>query len=180
MSKTEPKFTEEEQKLLNHIGKVISSRRKRKNLRQSDLKETLGITQVTVSRYEHGKANVPILTLKRIADTCDFRMVDYFIEYDKPSVLYKRIANPTVMAFYTQRDEEFDDYMLKPENSKKVDVLYHAAKLAENVPAIIDNKAFIDSIESSVVYNAQEHGRLDRLMTYMNGIRNMRNDINQP
>lgn len=50
------------------VGKMIREARKRKGLTQRELGEKLGIGEPTVNKYESGKQNPTVDTLKRIAD----------------------------------------------------------------------------------------------------------------
>ena len=168
-------MNDSEKDLLEHIGKVIKIKRRKKNYSQTSLAESLHIEQAVISRYEHGKVNVPVLTLKGIADECDFSMIDYFIEveYDAPSTMLKRIVNPHSSAgLRTKSDKEFDDYILKPQNKQKYEMLYHASQLVDLAPQFAESNLILD-IQRSLTQDEKDSGFAERMSEYMHRLKDM-------
>lgn len=161
--------------LLQNIGKVIKWNRKKAKLNQENLSSTLEVSQAALSRYEKGKTNMPVLTLKRIADTCDFDMVDYFIEIETPSNLYKAIVGKEVATERNEDDIVFDEYMSRPKNADKVKALYHASKISDYMPSNVKYE-FVSSIQYSITHDVANDNQYARLMSYMKGISNIMNN----
>lgn len=63
--------------LSERIGKIIKTKRKYKNISQTELGEYLGVSHATISRYESGKLPITIDSMDLIANYCDFRPTDY-------------------------------------------------------------------------------------------------------
>lgn len=59
------------------IGHLIKKNRKRKNISQTELGEHLGVDHSTISRYESGKIDTTIGTLKNISNYCGFEPTEY-------------------------------------------------------------------------------------------------------
>lgn len=53
--------------ITEQIGNQIKEARKRRGITQAGLAEMLGVSQVTVNKYETGKQNLTVDTIKRIA-----------------------------------------------------------------------------------------------------------------
>ncbi|SCY23386.1 hypothetical protein SAMN02910292_01152 [Lachnospiraceae bacterium XBB2008] len=71
---------------------------------------------------------MPVLSLKRIADECDFDVIDYFIESKTPSRMYKEIVKPEAVDRITEKDRAFDEILRLPQNMDKLKYLYHASE----------------------------------------------------
>lgn len=63
-----------------------------KNLSQSDMADILNISQTNYSKYELGKINIPIETLKRLAFFFD-TSIDYILGLTDEVIPYPRINN---------------------------------------------------------------------------------------
>jgi len=62
---------------LKYIGTVIKAKRKKAGKTQEQLAEALGVAKSTISKYEHGCINIPLSTLPRISNICNFPLLDY-------------------------------------------------------------------------------------------------------
>lgn len=63
---------------MNILGKRIKSLRSEKNIKQKDLAEKVGVSNVVLSRYESGERNPDYETLVRIANNLDVT-TDYLL-----------------------------------------------------------------------------------------------------
>lgn len=78
------------------IGSIIKTKRKRKNISQTELGEYLGLSHATISRYESGKIPITIDSMEQIATYCDFRPMDYmnaFYSEDDVRLSLRRIIS---------------------------------------------------------------------------------------
>lgn len=66
------------------IAKTIASKRKAKNLTQSELSKTTGINRSMIGRIENGTYLPTIMQLQQLAEALDFEIVDLF-EDDEPA-----------------------------------------------------------------------------------------------
>lgn len=71
------KNTIKKQKTLIEVGDVIRRKRRKSGLTQEVLADALGVTKATISKYEHGKIDLPVSQLPAISDVCNFRLSDY-------------------------------------------------------------------------------------------------------
>ncbi len=129
------------------------------------------VKQATLSRYELGQVNIPILTLEKIANSCDFEMVDYFIFPEPPSEMWKTVIDNRRLkkAKRTEKDQFFDDYIQKPENKNKALALYHASRLVEYIPeSEKDNYRY--AIESTILTYETNNTCVERLTKYFEAI----------
>jgi transcriptional regulator with XRE-family HTH domain len=60
---------------LQHLGALITSRRKILKIKQEDLSEITGVALRTIRDLEKGKANPSIRTLSSIMDTLGLEMI---------------------------------------------------------------------------------------------------------
>ena len=156
------------------LGDTINRNRKKKYSSQENFADTLNISQTTLSRYEAGKVNIPILTLKKIAEICDLEMVDYFVEMADPSSMYKRIAGIKRIR-KSKKDDEFDEYMNSPENRDKLAVLYHCYQLNILCPEH-QNPNFKIIIENYIQSKEKQAKHLNMLKAYIDGIHKLQDN----
>ena len=156
------------------LGDSINRKRKKKYPSQKNFADKLNISQTTLSRYEDGKVNIPVLTLKKIAETCDFEMVDYFVEMNDPSSMYKSLAS-IKRSRKSKEDKKFNEYMNKPENKDKLSVLYHCYHLnklcSEN-----QRPDFKLIIENYIRSKESQEKHLNMVMTYVEKINEIKNN----
>lgn len=163
-------ISKQDESFLKNIGKVIRLKRLKRSYSQRALSSRLSISQVELCRYEKGFTNMPVLSLKEIADVCDFKMDDLFIEVEPPCDMYKKIINKNKRRKYPKRskeDDEFNTYLSRPENSDKATALYHAYKMSE----VIHDEAkdrLIYTLQSVLPYGETDNAQLERLTMYMN------------
>ncbi len=167
------KLTDKE--FLENIGRVINWKRRKAKLNQEMLSSEIDVSQAALCRYEKGKTNMPVLTLKKIAETCDFEMMEYFIEIETPSNLYKTVVGMKTSEERNEDDIVFDEYMSSPQNADKVKALYHASKLSEYIPDTVKHE-FVSSIQCSVTNDISNDNQYARLMSYMNAFTKMKNN----
>ena len=153
--------------LLSQIGKIIKRKRRKTKYSQEDLAECLDTSQATICRYEQGQTNLPVLTLKHIADKCDFDMTDYFIKTAEPSDMYKQIVHRhrRIPKKRTRADIEFDKIMREPENPDKVKALYHLSELSVILPKPI-GVDYIFMAQNIILEQPCDHMRYERLNRY--------------
>lgn len=163
--------------ILEQIGKVITLRRKYKNMTQEELSNKINVKQATLSRYELGQVNIPVLTLEKIANSCNFKMVDYFIFTESPSEMWKTVIDNRRLkkSKKTEEDIFFDEYIKKPHNKDKALALYHASRLVEYIPdSEKDNYRY--AIESTILAYETNNTYVERLTKYFEAIHKFRED----
>ena len=167
--------TQTDNLLLVQIGKIIKRKRSKTKYSQSDLADKLETSQAAVCRYEKGKTNLPVLTLKHIADECGFDMIDYFIEIDNPSVMYKKIVSPEnyVPEIRTKADIEFDKIMKKPENTDKVKALYYLSEISSVMPSTLVN--YTDIAQTILIEQTAQNAQRKRLLAYFEKFASLQN-----
>ncbi len=155
-----------DRKLLEQIGKTIRRNRRQKKYSQENLSKALNTSQAAVCRYEKGQTNLPVLTLKHIAEECSFDIVDFFIEIERPSAIYKRIVSQSGLMpeIPDKADAEFDKLLCKPENIGPMKVLYHISEIAKSIGKSIDIDLSMIARES-IMKQAKE-SQLLRLKAY--------------
>ena len=161
------KMSDEE--MLKQIGKVISIKRMIKNKSQTAFSQKLKISQSTLSHYERGELDIPILKMKNIAEVYDFEMVDYFITPQDPSNLWQIIIENRKIAKLRRKrkkDKYFDDYILLPENEDKAVALYHASELAQYIPDE-SKEEYVSIIRNVLLSNITNDTQAKRLKKYM-------------
>ena len=70
-----PGVPDNNDELCTRVGNRIKALREKNNLTQKALAERLGISQQIVSRVERGKTNISLLTLKKIANVFNRKVV---------------------------------------------------------------------------------------------------------
>ncbi|WP_338874928.1 helix-turn-helix transcriptional regulator [Spirosoma sp. SC4-14] len=58
----------------SEIGSLIRKARMEQGLTQKELGEKIGVGEPTVNKYESGKQNLTVETLKRVADALDMQI----------------------------------------------------------------------------------------------------------
>ncbi|MVM36452.1 helix-turn-helix domain-containing protein [Spirosoma sp. HMF3257] len=58
----------------SEIGSLIRQARTEQGLTQKELGEKIGVGEPTVNKYESGKQNLTVETLKRVADALDMQI----------------------------------------------------------------------------------------------------------
>lgn len=71
------------QKTLKSIGTIIETKRKKAGLSQTELAKQIGVTKSTISKYEHGKIDMPASVLPAISESCNFKLSDYIETEEK-------------------------------------------------------------------------------------------------
>ncbi|MBE5848382.1 MAG: helix-turn-helix transcriptional regulator [Lachnospiraceae bacterium] len=117
---------------LKRIGTVIQKCRIREGENQTYMASRIHVAQPALSKYEQGKVNIPVLTLKEISDAYDFPITDFFVDVELPSRTFKRLLRSKKIDEYTEDDKQFDEEMLRPENRKALRVLSSANTLLDN------------------------------------------------
>ncbi len=158
---------ESDRALLTQIGKIIKRKRCKTHYSQEDLAECLKTSQATICRYEQVKTNPPVLTLKHIADKCNFDMTDYFIRIEEPSDMYKKIIRRyhRVPKKRTMADAAFDKIMQKPENADAVKVLYHLSEVSTMLPKSFDID-YVTLVQTIILEKADSQASYKRLWHY--------------
>lgn len=103
------------QKTLKSIGTIIETKRKKAGLSQTELAKQIGVTKSTISKYEHGKIDMPASVLPAISESCNFKLSDYIETEEKA-----HIATEITRKAY--------------ENTYKFD---NELSISENVPSIV-------------------------------------------
>lgn len=67
---------------LEATGRVISKKRKQKNITQKELGKVINVDGSTIGRYEKGTIEIPTSALPLISGACDFSMWDYLVEWE--------------------------------------------------------------------------------------------------
>lgn len=155
---------------LHRIGERITAIRRHSKTKQKDFAESIGLTQGALSKYEAGRVNIPVLSLKAISDKYDVEITDFFISSERPSTLFKRMLK--VPATPHKDDKVFDEYISKPENADKKALLYHMSQIS-NMDILISNKELqqqlIIEVESSIIQDTNVRQRA-RLLEYVNAL----------
>jgi transcriptional regulator with XRE-family HTH domain len=68
---------------LETTGRVISKKRKQKNISQKKLGKVLNVAATTIGRYEKGAIEIPVSSLPLISSACQFHLRDYLIEWEE-------------------------------------------------------------------------------------------------
>ena len=74
------------QKTLKSIGTIIETKRKKAGLSQTELAKQIGVTKSTISKYEHGKIDMPASVLPAISESCNFKLSDYIETEEKAHI----------------------------------------------------------------------------------------------
>lgn len=167
-------MTHSDRALLQNIGKVIRWYRRKRKFPQALLSSKLHVSQAALSRYERGKTNMPVLTLKWIADICDFTMDEYFIEITTPSDMYKAVIGDVSERKQTEEDRAFNEFMTLPENQSKMRILYYASKMSSLVPDTARDQ-LVDSVQKSIIHQTRDNLSIKRIRAYMEGVYNIYN-----
>ena len=157
------KFVPEEG-LLKHIGLVIKKYRKRLGMRQDKLSKKIDVTQATLSRYEKGQTNMPVLSLKKIADVCKIPIIDYFIYEETPSDMYKNLVGESDKKLSAKDEKAFDKYMSDPQNADKYELLHHASNLSHYVNDDVKN-VLVETVQQTII---NDKGLPKHIFAYMN------------
>lgn len=110
-------------------------------------------------------------------NSCNFKMVDYFIFTESPSEMWKTVIDNRRLnkAKKNEEDQFFDEYIQKPENKNKALALYHASKLVEYIPdSEKDNYRY--AIESTILAYEANKTCAERLTKYFEAIQRFRAD----
>jgi transcriptional regulator with XRE-family HTH domain len=70
--------------LLSQIGLRVLRRRQDLGLSQKELADRLGIAQTNVARIEHGKQNLTVRTLIKLAEALDMTAAELFVGIAPP------------------------------------------------------------------------------------------------
>lgn len=94
-----------ENELGKNIGNIIKNRRKTKNMSQSSLGESIGVTHTTISRYERGQIDIPVSALPKISRTCGFKPSEYMKAFCTDDEVRKAIRRMAADAsdYYAER-----------------------------------------------------------------------------
>ncbi|MCC6865191.1 MAG: helix-turn-helix transcriptional regulator [Ignavibacteria bacterium] len=65
-------------KFLKEIGIKISQRRNLLGISQEELADKADLDRTYISGIERGKRNVSVFTLKKIIDSLDLKLIDFF------------------------------------------------------------------------------------------------------
>lgn len=57
------------------VGEKIKAARKEKQISQQDLSDKTGINRPDISKIEHGKQNLSLSTIQRLADALDKKVI---------------------------------------------------------------------------------------------------------
>ena len=66
------------EKFLKEIGSKIASRRNLLGISQEDLADKADLDRTYISGIERGKRNISVFTLKKIVESLDLKMKDFF------------------------------------------------------------------------------------------------------
>lgn len=68
----------DEQFLRKNVGKIIKSERKKRNLKQENLADKIGVEAKTLSKVETGKVFISASLLSKLANFFEISPVDFF------------------------------------------------------------------------------------------------------
>ena len=152
--------------LLKRIGDTISIYRKVNSIKQDEFSKDTGISQPLLSRYESGKVNFPVLAIKGISDTYKIPLVEFFIERERPSIIVKGLYGYRKHTS-TEMDMFFDEYISRPENKDKAEVLDTVNMMSKT--GLLDytdiKDAVIVHIETDIMQNSND-ATAQRLQAY--------------
>lgn len=86
MNEYKQKMDEQKKSFLKATGRVISKKRKRRNITQEELGKAINVSGSTIGRYEKGKIEIPASVLPLISGICDFPMRDYLMEWERINI----------------------------------------------------------------------------------------------
>lgn len=95
-----------QESFLKHIGSVIASKRKLKNLSQGELGDFLDVSVSTISRYENGAMEIPVSSLPLICEKCDFHIREYLVGFESESLkqLIRKCLEASVVVYSRRTD----------------------------------------------------------------------------
>ncbi len=164
---------------LSQIGAKIAAIRRFSKVKQEDFADSIGLTQGALSKYEAGKINIPVLSLKAISDKYNVRITDFFIFQEKPSTLFKRMLKVSAAPY--KYDKIFDEYMSRPENADKRALLYYMSHIID-MNILSNNKEtqqqLVLEVERAITYDT-DHLQKARLMRYAKALQQLQRKSNE-
>jgi len=107
--------------LNKHIGSVIRRKRKKKNISQEELATAVRVTKSTISRYEHGKIDIPLSQLTKISQKCEFPVRDYVSSVDSEDAIDGLLRFDLDDPGEKLLSDEYKKYLYNPKNAKKLE-----------------------------------------------------------
>lgn len=157
-----------------HIGKVISAKRKKKNMPQTVLAEALGVTRSTVSRYETGDIDIPLSKLPAICDKCNFPPRDYISNIQSDDVINRVVKNVFPADDSTTKDlsTDFIEYISDSRNRNDLNKMCDAYEALFILDRFDVEQNILERIEVEVIsesFNNVKDSKLkQRLCAYYN------------